>query len=72
MTKKGIYNEQTFRGRWKGNTDTRVYNKHWEEGATRCKLGGHSVYCTQCETQIYGTRIECEIHLEICDGKTLL
>lgn len=68
MVKRGIYNENTFRGRFKGNTDGRVTNptiqKNWDEVA----WGSDNYWwCKEC-----GRYVDSSKSCKICgrtDGK---
>lgn len=53
MAKKGIYNEQPFRGRFKGNTEGRVTNKkvqaNWDEVEWNTPQLCEVCMCRPCE-----------------------
>lgn len=61
MAKKGIKNDQVYRGRFKGSTRTHVPNNKFREEAERIGLGGYSVECSECGEIFKGTKIETEL-----------
>jgi len=65
MAKKGIKNDQVYRGRWKGKTDTHVPNALFRQRAEEMGLGGHEVRCEKCGKVYRGTKVECAIW--VCD-----
>ena len=65
MAKRGIWNDQTYRGRWKGNTEQRIPNDKFRERAEEMGLGGHEVQCEKCGKIYRGTKME--VFIWTCD-----